>query len=182
MKLSPIRHFQHSIFALVKVLTVASIVVILSVIILINYTLGGFQLSFEESAYKLAQDIRRAEEMAMLVEEFEGSVPPGGYGMNFDLSNPDRCVLFADNGNRIYDPDDTVIEEIELEGGARISELYEGKERVAGALPLDIVFTPPNPIVNINSGKDSGTIILWNEETNETAAIYINLAGLIEVQ
>ena len=158
-------------------------IIILSVVLLSFYEFGGYGANFQESVRKLVQDIRRTEEMAMLVEEFEGSIPRGGYGVNFDLSNPDNYILFADNGNCIYDSGDIIIEEIKMQGNVKISELYEGGDRMENVFPLNVVFTPPNPIVNINLGKkNSGKIILRNEETNETAAIYINLAGLIEIQ
>jgi len=167
---------------LIVISIVALIIIILSVIILVNYGLGGYKYDLEASAYRVAQDIRKAGEMAMFVEEFEDSIPPGGYGINFNLSSPLSYFLFADNGNHIYDLDDPIIKKVNLEGEAIIVELHAGNKRVIKDIPLNIIFTPPNPDIKINLNENSGAVILKDEKTNETINIKVNSVGLVEVQ
>jgi len=137
-----------------------------------NYRTGESQLALQRSANKLAQDIRRAQEMAMSAKEFEGVVPPGGYGINFQ-TNLTSYILFADlNNNKVFDSGEA-IETLSLERGVKISNL-------SPASPLTISFTPPDPTVNINPSNSLAIITLSNN--GQTKIIKVNKAGLIYVE
>jgi len=163
-------------FTLVEVLVSMFIIVLMSGIIFANYRQSGQQFALQRSASKLAQDIRRVQQMAMGAKEFGGSIPPGGYGIYFDISAPTQYILFADTnsdyqysgaGERIEDP-------IEFEKGAEIQSLNPSS-------PLNITFTPPDPKVRVNTLEGSlATINLIADTTTKT--ITVNAAGLIEIQ
>ena len=74
---------KESGFTLTELLVVASIIILFSAIVLANYQTGNKQFALQRSAHKLAQDIRRAQEMAMSAKECEpcGNVVPPGYGI-----------------------------------------------------------------------------------------------------
>jgi len=151
---------------------VTGIIILLSALVLPNYRTGESQLALQRSANKLAQDIRRAQEMAMSAKEFEGVVPPGGYGINFQ-TNLTSYILFADlNNNKIFDSGEA-IETLSLERGVKISNL-------SPASPLTISFTPPDPTVNINPSNSLAIITLSNN--GQTKIIKVNKAGLIYVE
>ena len=100
-------------FTLIELLVVVSIIVLMTALTLPNYRSGDNQLAIQRSAHKVSQDLRRAQEFGISVKEFNGSVP-GGYGIYFDLDEPDRYIMFADlNGDQTYSgsnvpPDPTI--------------------------------------------------------------------------
>lgn len=175
---------KYSGFKSIKILVVV-FVVALSATFLINHGLSGQQFDLRSSARQLAQDLREAKEMAMLVKEFEDLIPPGGYGVHFNLSNPASYLLFADNGNYYFDgypSEDKIVKEVELESKLKIIEFKIGETRSARETPLDIVFTPPDPRVTVNSNQNQAAVVLRDEETNETVTVFINSVGLVEVE
>lgn len=165
-------------FTLIELLVVASIIIILSAIILINWRPGEQQLLLQRAAFKLAQDIRRASEMAMSTKEFQGKVP-AGYGV-YLKQNDNYYLLYADTnpaegGNEKYDSGDDIIETIYFEKGVYIKNISLSS--------LSINFRPPNPIVKIDSLTTSATIIITLEsDPTKTKTIRVNNVGLIDVE
>lgn len=75
-------------FSLIELMVVVTIIVIITLIIIPNYRQISSQFALERSAHKLAQDIRRAAEMAMSARELPGSGPqPKGYGVFFSTGS-----------------------------------------------------------------------------------------------
>ncbi len=112
----------------------------------------------------------------MSAREFGGTVPPqvppGGYGIYLTDSYPSRYILFADlDGDKDFDQGETV-EEINFEGGVRITSL--------SGSPLRIVFSPPDPTVTINptiNPSAPAVITLGGKKT-----VRVNSAGLIAIE
>jgi len=161
-------------FTLTELLVVIAVISILSAIILPSYRTGERQFALQRSAYKVAQDIRMAQEMAMSAKEFPGAPASfkGSYGINFQI-NSTSYTLFADlNENKIFDSGEA-IENPTLEKRIRISNLSPSS-------PLNITFSPPDPTININPSDSLATITLTNDI--QTKNIKINKAGLIYVE
>lgn len=165
-------------FTLTELLTVIAIISIMSVLVLPNYRIGERQFALQRSAYKLAQDLRRAQEMTMSAKEFPAAPPTfmGVYGINFQL-NFTSYILFADlNNNKVFDSGEE-IENLSLEKGVKISNLSPASE---GPGPLNIAFTPPDPTINFNPSDSLAIITITNDI--QTKTIKINKAGLIYVE
>jgi len=163
-------------FTLIELLVVTFIIVLLTALILPNYRSGDRALALQRSAYQLAQDLRRAQEMAISAHEFEGAVP-AGYGVYLTESAASQYILFADlDGNKNYDAGEEV-ETLAFEQHVEIDVL-------SPASPLNIVFTPPDPTVWVNEASDAvGVIILSLEsEPAKTQTVSVNSAGLIAVE
>jgi len=102
-------------FTIIELLTSIAVVVILTAIVFANYRSGERQYALQRSTHKLAQDIRRIQEMATSTREFNcgGSpiIPPGGYGVYFprlSIAN-NYYILFADcDGGFDYDSGEMV--------------------------------------------------------------------------
>ena len=95
-------------FTLVELLVIVFIIMLMSGIIFANYRQSGQRLALQRSANKLAQDIRRVQEMATSVKEFQGVIPEGGYGIRFrdEGGSPPiyTYIIYADcNKNAKYD-------------------------------------------------------------------------------
>jgi len=179
-------------FTLIELLTVLAIITILTSVSLFSYRSAQKEYLLENSARKLAQDIRRAEEMAISTRQIinpnnptEKFVPKGGYGIYIKLS-PTQIILFADcNDNQSYQSGNVCgtspnkfsekIEEIALESNVMISD-------ISPSSPLNIVFKPPNPTVYVNGNQTSASITLSTPGFNQTKTIRINPTGLIYVE
>ena len=174
---------------LIEILVVISIVMILTGIVFINYRTGERQLILQRVAFKLAQDIRRAQEMAMSAKECthsvacpSGGIPSGGYGIYFDQTNPNQYIVYADTGSpwgrRNPSGGNEDIEAIFFETGVRI--------RSVSPPQASINFKPPDPTISLkdNSGVDSDNVVITIELTADTSkykTIKVNKAGRIEV-
>lgn len=165
-------------FTIIELLVVIGIITILSGIMLLNYQTGKEQFALQRSAFKLAQDIRRVQAMAMSAREFESNVP-SGYGIRFALGVSNYILFADDNDNQDYDPGaDRVMENIALEKGIEINDL--------SGPPLRITFTPPDPTVTIKPGAPGwiSLCIIGADclDPSKTKTITINQAGLIGIE
>lgn len=179
-------------FTLIEFLVTASIVIVLSTAVLFNFRTGEKQLALQRSANKVAQDIRRAQEMAMSARECPSSLcgggggVPEGYGIFFEISLNNEYLLYADKspGNGFYDAADTDIETIFLEKGIIIQDINTPPKKVS------INFGPPDPVTKIKypyggSGTEvNDAIITLAIETNlnQTKTVRVSRAGLIYVE
>jgi len=176
-------------FTLVEILVSILIIILMSGMIFANYRQGGQQFALQRAANKLAQDIRRAQQMAMSASECPvgtdcaGEVPPR-YGIEFTI-NQNFYILFADrnipDGNGKYESTpDCEIERIPLEKEVMIDKLFTPAQKTQ----LWITFKPPDPITEIRDpgGPRSIGIIQLIGANNQTKTISVNAAGLIEVQ
>jgi type II secretory pathway pseudopilin PulG len=174
-----ILHFEfmsNRAFTIIELLTVAAIIVLLTGLITPNWKRGQAQFALQRASYKLAQDIRRTQEMALAAQEFQGQIPYA-YGVYFMLSEPDHYLIFADlNNNSDYDAGtDGIVEDISLEKGVTIDAL--------SASPLRIAFAPPRPTVAILPAAPA-FVRLKNVEISAgsgTKSVCINGIGLINI-
>jgi prepilin-type N-terminal cleavage/methylation domain-containing protein len=180
-------------FTLVELLIVIGIITILSSISFPFYRNAQKQYILESEAQKLAQEIKKVEEMGMSAKEItnpnnpsEKFVPSGGYGIYFRLV-PQRIIIFADcDDSHTYTLAPPVcgtspprfferIEDLNLDSRVRLANLSPSS-------PLDIVFKPPDPTVFINGGDLATITIALESDPSKTKKIIINKAGLIYVE
>jgi prepilin-type N-terminal cleavage/methylation domain-containing protein len=175
-------------FTLIELLVVTVIITLLSLVVFLNYRAGGQQLALQRSANKLAQDIRRAQGMAMSAKEYGGEVPPR-YGIECSTDNPDYCILFADvNDNGLYQEVlDEEVERITFERGVSVQQLFVGDPPSSQfRVRVGVTFKPPDPATTIRGSgdPDDGLPVTQIVLTNgtETKSINVNKAGLIYVE
>ncbi len=169
-------------FTLIEVIIVIIIIGILSAILIPNYQNFRRQLALQRSATKLAQDIRRAQAMAMSAEKCEtcpaSSDYKFGWGVVFKEIEPEYYTIFADcngDGNYSSGEDEEVEKDIKFEEGVKIDSLSSNF--------LRITFTSPDPTVTIKPASLNEieiTLVLKNDPTS-TKKIKVNKAGLIDV-
>ena len=154
-------------FTLIELLVVIAIISIMSALILPNLGFSEKQFSVVTSAYKLAQDMRKVQEMGMSSMEFGSSIPLGGYGIRI-ISGSNSYILFADvNNNHIYDSNEK-IDEVSLDGKA----IFQTSATVIFSPPDPTVYGVPISIV-IRDTSDSGL---------SSKTVNINRIGLISVE
>ncbi|MCK5044739.1 type II secretion system protein [Candidatus Parcubacteria bacterium] len=184
------KFFDNKGFALIELLVAMAIIVILSFTILFDFDTGQKKLALQRDAYKLAQDIKRAQEMAMSGIEIDCDdglpfVPAVGYGIHFKKSaykdaDGQFYILFAEcSGNEQYNSGtDIEVEKIYLIKGIEITKLKPSDD-------FGIFFQPPDPVTyisNFETGQTAEIEISCEDDTSITRSIIVNNAGLVEVK
>ena len=175
-------------FTLIELIVVTSIIMILTALSLANYDTGKKQLALQRASFKVSQDLRRAQEMSMSSKEFNGSIPPGGYGLFFrkfplgGYDYPHLYMLFADlDGNGTMDIGSELVEIIDLEEGVKFSDFY-----LEGMVSNETYFTfiPPDPETSIVDGTYDSTkiIISFEDDATKNKTILLNSVGLITIE
>jgi len=177
-------------FTLIELLVSIVIIVTLAAIALVNYRQGKEELALERAASKLAQDIRRAQEMAMGAQEepkckkfgvgndsYHGEYS-NSYGIAFNLNGPDSgaYLLFADCnplpvGAPIYN---SAVDSDEPIGTVEIT-----KAQISTSTN-SIIFKPPDPTVYFSPNSNQATINITIGSRTKT--IIVSKTGLIYVQ
>lgn len=169
-------------FSLLELLVGITIVTIIGGIYLINYRTMDEDFALERSSYQLAQDIRRAQNMAMSSKEGSGEGFVGGYGIYLTESS-DQYVLFRDaDGSQNYDPlQDQAIETNKFEKGVVVTEIIFNPIVLTDI--VSIVFAPPDPKVFFNTGGDQNRnqLSLKISINGKNSEVLVNKAGLISI-
>jgi len=170
-------------FTLIELMTTISVIAIISAVVFADFSGTERRLALKQAAYRVAQDIRETEQMALGgVNANCGGLNFCGFGLEFDPLKDTRSYwLFADCENDcsagIYkrDSNDTVVKAVLLSKGIEI--------KTVSPVNLNVVFSPPDPVVNINK-------VAWGTEAeitlktskDETRKVRVNSAGRIEVE
>ncbi len=174
-------HMKGKGFTLIEILMVIGIMIFMTVLVLPNWRRGNQGLAMERALHQIAQDITRAEEMALRAQFFQcqtGSIK--GYGVYWDrAAMPDSYILFADcNSSNQYESQvDSIVETIALEPGVAISSLSPDPS-------FSIVFAPPEPAVTIKPGNPSQAqiVLTLDSEPGTTRTITVTSRGIIDIQ
>ena len=171
-------------FTLVELLVSAFIIALVSSVFMVNYHNTNKRSGLTMAKQKLASDIRLAQNNSLGSKDYNGV---NVWGVHFALSGPGEYIIFADKpvdgeleGNKTYEADEAV-ETKTLPAGITINSLSPDDE-------VDVVFFPPNPVTYINglavydNQARPARIVLKESITNSTAAVTVNLFGLIDVE
>lgn len=182
-------------FTLIELLVVISLIIILTVLIVPNFHLANSRLAVERAAYKLAQDFRNTEEMAMSSRGTSLSLfgsalfPGGGYGLYFS-DNSTSYILFADcNNNNLYDTGKGSPVDCANSGPAntraeKIKDIFlESGVKIKTASLKHITFFPPDPVIKTSPAIPSHPSVILTSTKDETKgfSVDVNEAGRIEI-
>ena len=172
--------FMNKGFTMIELIVVMSIVGILSSALFFNWRSGEATFALQNSAYKLAQNIREIQEMAMEAKEIDCNGYTGSsFGVQFKSSWLTYYLLFVDcNNSHVYDVNDKILRTVNFEKGVKISTLS----------PVDsfsVLFVPPDPITYINdktSGIEGVITIYLSDYPSKQKIITVNNSGMIEIK
>ena len=167
-------------FTLAEMLLSVAIIFVIATIGMVEYRQGSSTNTLLRVATRVAQDLHRAQNLALTSLALSGQVPYG-FGVYFDTAKPDQYVIFTDNDNNktCLAPCDTSAERYEVvkvEPGAILS--------VSPGSPLHVDFVPPDPTTYIN-GVNSGTAsirVYLPGDTSTYKTVIINSSGLVDIQ
>lgn len=176
-------------YTLIEMLVVVFIISILMGTTLYNYSRQSNDEVLLFEAQKLAQFLRRAQNLALSPQS--GGVLANGFGVRVSKAT-NSVFLFRDVGappNYIYDTTEK-IEELVLDSRIKVDFLLAPV--VVGGLSksvINILYIPPDPVLKIYTepALDTGannaeiTLVLKSDITKERK-IGLNLVGLVEVR
>lgn len=183
---------------LVEVIVVILIISIFSMILISDFPKIKRQFALSRSVYKLAQDLRRAQDMALsglqITDENGQAVPAKGYGIYINPSSDNKgYILYADSNQPAdfeftpvsgAEAGDYIVEKINLSDESPDVFIKEIRNIDGGWASIN--FSPPNPNITIANllGDKSGIEIVFGLESDSSAEriISVNKRGLIEVK
>lgn len=141
------RQFNQRGFTFAEIMVVIFIFVLMAALVLASFRTGERNSQFLLVIEQAASDIRKMQTQSLTGIIEEQIVASGGFGAYFDLSQPDRYVLFRDDGDQIYNVSggDVVLETVFFPESISLNNLT--------ATPLTIVFKPPKPSIYVNGGQ-----------------------------
>lgn len=164
-------------FTLFELLVGIFIIMSMSTLFLVNYQSANKRSDLNLTKQRLASDLRLAQNYSLGAKAYNGaSVPAGGWGVHFDLSEPGQYLIFADiDGDKAYNAAaDGAVEIKTLPGGITLGSLSPGNA-------VDIVFLPPDPVTFINGATAAEALITLKENVNNsTGEVLVNFFGLID--
>jgi len=178
-------------FTLIELLVSVGIIVMMTGIFLANYSTANRRTDLTMTAQKMVSDIRMAQNYSLGLARYGASgtshVPPGGWGIHFDLAFNNQYTLFADDdGNTIFNNG-----EDDLGSGAQTTALPANViiDSIKGPLAMtamDVTYLPPDPITTITNRTNMATssqvdISLKDLKSGTYKTVRINYLGLAEV-
>lgn len=167
-------------FTVAEVLVAVFIILLMTAITLPSWRLGEGTLALDRAAHKLAQDVRKATELAQQAQFFQcatGSI--SGYGMYFSSATPFSYILYAEcNGDQDYDAGvggDTVVQTIAMENRIQTGSTVPS--------PFSVLFVPPVPTIYLRPGNPSEAQIILSVvgDPSRFKIITITTKGVIDI-
>lgn len=194
-KLAKIKMQKDGGYTIIELTVVITIIILLSSLILANYNQGNNKLSLELQAYKVASDIRQAQENSLGVAEVSGFAYNQicGYGIYFNTGS-NSYILFADtnpaplNCGYLYDTSDKKLATVYMDKDFFIKNITAYSSNTSASVSkINATFIPPDPITKIKSNAltddySQAAIVIGSASGANTMTVIINKAGLIYVQ
>ncbi|MDP3882581.1 MAG: prepilin-type N-terminal cleavage/methylation domain-containing protein [Candidatus Staskawiczbacteria bacterium] len=197
--------FQNKGVTLVEIMVVVFIIAIFSAILISNFPKILRQFALSRSVYKLAQDLRKTEDLGLSgvrVDSEQGAVDASGYGIYINLGDDNgKYIIYADINNsqtfdnsmsaencEDYDPveddGDCIVEAIHI-GDDNPDLIIKELRNITGD-STSINFEPPNPTTKIEGlctdCTEVGIVIGLNSDSSMSRTVLVNTAGLIQVK
>ena len=182
---------------LIEIIVVIFIIVALLAILVADFPKIQRQFALSRATYKFAQDLRRAQDMALSGAEIKGvALSAQGYGIYINLgSSAKKYMLYADiDGDKRYtsETDDYIIQTIDLNNDAK-GVVIKTISNTNNDQHISINFNPPNPTISIspdlaiiNGRKADRAGITFGLESDSDASnirnVFIYMSGLIEAK
>lgn len=181
-------------FTLIELLTVIAIIGLIAAFAIPSFKKGQREAALRQAAQKMAQDIRRAQNMAMSGVNFTTG-ETCGYGIHYVDQN--TYVIFEDRdddcayGVGVFDPRcDGDICSVAIDAFAdRIMEtitVSENRDVELSGSFNDILFVPPEPITYINGFPSFGPgamINLWLKSDNSVRkSVKVEFTGNVKIE
>lgn len=167
-------------FTLAEILVVIFIIGLMSAMMVVNWRNNEKSYLVRRVAQELAQDIRRAQDMALSGKVYNSN-PYENYGINLSTATKQNYIVFGDvNKNKIYQSSssDLAVETVLIDSNVEISGLaYVKTSAQTSTSVLNIVFSVPDGFVTINDSnqnRNADSAIITIKKTGTTCPSSIN--------
>lgn len=179
-------------FTLIELIVSVGILVIITTIILANYTTFNKRIKLEGVTQEIASIIRQAQAYGMSSKRYLPST--NSYGVHFDINSPDSIIMFYDfDGDHLYDGSAEDEEVFKIQSSDRISQICVKKTvaplfscpGTASVDTLDVVYERSKIFAQINNDDaiSSAEIIFRSAgETSGGVKIIIWRSGQVSVE
>jgi len=172
-------------FTIIELLVMVGVLAVMSSILFIDFGKDNKKFALERSTQKLAQDIRRSQQMAK--SALSGTVNTTGYGVYLSKaggSNTQYIVYRNENVNPYYEAGtDIIVETTSLEAGISICDIKDNNVSESDNT-MSISFEPPDPISYIEGnyfGHEAEITVCVASDASQLKKILINNSGRIEI-
>lgn len=167
-------------FTMIELFIVMAIISILSSVVFLSWKSGEAGFALQNSAYKLSQNIREMQEMAMEAREIDcgGGDTGSSFGVQFKSTYNYYILFVSCDDNYSFGSDDLEIRTVYFEEGIEISTLLPSAS-------FSILFVPPEPttyIKNQPSGAEAVISIHNPDYPSKQKTIKLNTSGMIEIK
>lgn len=162
-------------FTLVELVVTTVIIGLMAGLALADYRTAGNRTILHLETQKFAGDIRWAQNMALGAIDYNGTTPPGGWGVY--VASAGAYYIFADNdaNGRYSAGGDAVIQTVALSPRVVFS----------AGVGVSVVYRPPNPSVSIYNGGPVSAVTVTLRQANDPGAardVVLNDFGLVDPQ
>lgn len=170
-------------FTLIETLVVIFIISLFSLAGALGYTGHRQKVNLRIAAQQIYSDIKDTQNLALATVRHNGDIPSGGYGLQFATVDSTNYIIFADDdGDKEYDAVGEKIEKRDLPSEIEISKIKISGVSVSS---VEIVFSPPKPVVYINQSAASSssaiTLRIKGKSCSEGCKNeVVNSAGVVE--
>ena len=186
-------------FTLIELMIVISIVGVLSLVVMFNYSTFNDRLALSSAGQEMAIAVRQAQVYGLNVRESSSGNFTSAFGVFIDpVSSPSTYYIFADkDGNDLYDVGNgcgtaltECVEAIAIRNGVRITSINTLLGCI-GNRSLHITFLRPNPdaiITFANLGGNSVCLLQPNAQIvltspkNSTLTVNVESTGQVLAQ
>ncbi|MBU1039451.1 type II secretion system GspH family protein [Patescibacteria group bacterium] len=171
-------------FTIIDLLVSVSIFVVITGLTLSNFSRGRQKDDLRQGSLLVVSLLQQAQVYALAGQTINGFVPAGGYGLNFDLSNPGRLIFFADlDDNGLYSfGGDSLVDtgNYNLSTNVTITNLVVRQGETSQSSNLsNFIYRPPQAARYLDGLLNGGTleITLRHSQTGETKLITVSTAS-----
>lgn len=162
-------------FTVIEMMIVLAIIGLISTMLLANYRTGQTSADIIGETQKITGIFKQTQSWSLSGYEIGGS-RPSGYGIyiEYNSNGVTSYTQFADDGDNIYDVDDTNIQTFSTIPSIVI---------ISPSGCTSLVFKPPAGTVYCNGSSLSGSqsFTIWHNLENRYLYIKVNSAGQIDI-
>ncbi|MEI8062251.1 MAG: prepilin-type N-terminal cleavage/methylation domain-containing protein [bacterium] len=190
-----IKNSKQKAFTLVELLVVIAIFTLITTVALFDQGKLSSSVLLSNLAYDVALSAREAQTYGVGAKYVAsaGGVQGGGYGIYFDVLNPEGVIIFHDvNDNGVYELTDEIVKQYKFtnQRGNKLTKLCQGSDPnspcLTTASQLSVVYKRPNPeptfISNISSPAGPVYAIFQSQDGKNCRAVVMESSGQIRVE
>lgn len=173
-------------FSIIELLVTLAIATLVVSAVLVRFDVFDSVVVLKSLAYEVALTVREAQVFSVSTIGDSTGTFDTPYGVYFSEATPQQYVLFEDDGDLVYDADDTILETYEMNAKYELRDLCA--DATCGRTDLSLVFQRPefDPIITVApavANPTSARIQLGiQEDTATTFSVVVGLTGQVSVE